>query len=353
MKYIRKILMTVLAVGIAAISANAQTNTSTATLRRGTGTTETQKESAVSNRQQQRTAMPSATDSELGWMRVIYRSLDLTNPKNAPLYYPEPPVDGQQNLFRTMFNLVTTGKVKAFEYLDGREILGDGHEVEVKDIVDRFRIPYKEIKRGGQSTIAVEDADVPSDEVMSYYIIERYEFDRKNTRMRVIVDALCPVLHRTDDWGIDALKYPMFWVRFNDLRPYLTAGNVFVSDENNIPSCSYDDYFLLGLYDGEIVKTRNALNKSLAELYPDKDALKHAQDSIQRSLDSFGSGLWVPSLEELQARSGQPSDSTKQTVAKRPVKKQKSLKIKTKRGSTTKSSGTSGAATRSVRNRKR
>lgn len=350
MKHIHKILLTVLAVIASTTCVDAQTGTSTATLRRNTGEKNTAAQEAVSNRQKQRTAMPSATDSELGWTRVLYRSLDLTKPKNAPLYYPEPPLGGRQNLFRTVFDLVSSGKVKAFAYLDGREELTDANEMAVKDIMERFRIPFKENNRGGWSTIVVDDADVPSEEVMSYYIIERYEFDRKNTRMRVMVDAICPVLHRTDDWGIDAVKYPMFWVRFDDLRPYLTDGNVFVSDENNIPSCSYDDYFLLGLYDGEIVKTRNALNKSLAELYPDKDALKHAQDSIQQSIDNFGKGLWVPSLEELQTRSGQQTGTT---VAKRDTKKQKSLKIKTKRGSAPKASGSSGAATRSVRNRKR
>jgi len=368
MKTINKIILAFFASWLTVVGAEAQTDTSTATLRRGSSVKDKKETSGITNRDQRRIAMPEASESELGWMRVIYRSLDLTKPENAPLFYPEPPVDGQENLFRTLFRLVASGKVKAYEYLDGRENFSDGNELVVKDMLDRFRVPYKEPRGAGKSTVVVEDTDVPSNEILSYYIIERYELDNKNTRMRTVVDAICPVLHRNDDWGVDVLKYPMFWVRFNDLRPFLTKAGLFVSDENNIQSYSYDDYFLLGLYNGEIVKTRNALNKSLAEMYPDKDALKQAQDSIQHSLDTFGKGMWTPSLEQLQQRSrqreidrvlasggdttGMKDANVKSIVSKRGAKKQKSLKIKSKRAKAPKVKSSSSAV-RSVRNRRR
>ncbi len=33
------------------------------------------------------------------WMRVMYRQIDLMKEKNAPLYYPVTPMNGQMNLF--------------------------------------------------------------------------------------------------------------------------------------------------------------------------------------------------------------------------------------------------------------
>src|SRR5690554_7902057 len=31
------------------------------------------------------------------WSRIIYRYINLSNPTNAPLYYPETPIEGREN----------------------------------------------------------------------------------------------------------------------------------------------------------------------------------------------------------------------------------------------------------------
>jgi hypothetical protein len=43
-------------------------------------------------------------------------------------------------------------------------------------------------------------------------------------------------------------------------------------------------------------------NLALRQMYPDDEAYKHAQDSIEQRLRSFNKDLWVPPLEVLQAR---------------------------------------------------
>ena len=148
-----------------------------------------------------------------------------------------------------------------------------------------------------------------------------------------------------------------------------------VTDDNNLPSCTYDDYFLLGLYDGDIIKTRNLRNQSMMQMYPDTESLKHARDSIQASLDNFERKLWVPSLDELQAAKEarekaaagvvetaetdsaaveQPKVSARRSSAtKRGVKKEKATKVKAKKAKASKPKSTTSSATRSVRNRKR
>jgi hypothetical protein len=77
---------------------------------------------------------------------------------------------------------------------------------------------------------------------------------------------------------------------------------VFTDDDNNLPRYSIDDFFKLNMYTGEIIKTKNLRNKPLKALYPEPEAYKHAQDSIEERLRSFNKDLWVPPLEVLQAR---------------------------------------------------
>ena len=213
----------------------------------------------------------------------------------------------------------------------------------------------------------IDENDVPTNEVLSYYLVERWEYDTRNNRLRPTVEAICPVLHRSGDFGGDALKYPMFWIKFTDIRPYLAAQTIFVDDDNNLPTCTYDDFFTLTMYDGDIYKTRNLKNRSMAQLYPDPDNLKKAQDSIQNRLDEFEKKLWVPSREEMIAarearealEAGQNPDSatvkatskTSNTRATRRSTKRSSKAPKVKESKPKSSSGASNA-TRSVRRRR-
>lgn len=310
------------------------------------------------------------SDADRQWMRVIYRSIDLDNDRNAPLYFPEEPVDGQENLFRIILKQLAEGRVPAYEYLDGREIFTDQYKVNMRDVFDRFSIPYTTAKGSTEKNpkFAVDENDVPTNEVLSYFVLERWEFDTRSNRLRPVVEAICPVLHRSGDFGGEALKYPMFWIKFSDLRPYLAAQTIFVDDDNNLPSCTYDDFFTLTMYDGEIYKTRNLKNKSMVQLYSDPDELKRAQDSIQARLDHFEDKLWVPSREEVLAArakkeaiaSGKETseDVTVETASAEEPKNKRSTKRSEKKSAKKykepkSSSSSSSNAVRSVRNRKK
>ena len=318
------------------------------------------------------------TDADRQWMRIIYRQLDLDKDKNAPLYFPEENIDGQENLFRIIMRLLANNQIHAYEYLDGREIFTEQYQVKVRDLLDRFHIIYTDAKGSTDRNprFTIQEADVPTNEVLSYYIIERWEFDTRNNRMRTIVEAICPVLHRSGDFGGESVKYPMFWIKFADLRPWLAQQHIFTSDDNNLPTCTYDDYFTLNMYEGEIYKTRNLKNKSLMQLYPDPEEMTKAQDSIQRRLDSFEAKLWGPDREEIIAQKGSgkskkgnaetvAADNTEaangaEAVSNAEEKQEKQPKRSTKRSSKRSKSSSvkeskaskSASATRSVRRRK-
>jgi len=336
MNSLKRYFITAAAVALTAVAVVAQ-DTSTSTLRRGSR--RQAKEAAgpkVTQRMSNRMATVAPSDADLQWMRVIYRELDLNKEANAPLYYPEDLIDGQENMFRLLMRLLASGQIPAYEYLDGREDFSDKYRVKVKDLLDRFHIVYKDAKGSTEKNprFEIHESDVPTTEVLSYYVIERWEFDKRSNKTRTVVEAICPVLHRSDDWGMEAVKYPMFWVKFSDLRPYLSAHNIFTSDANNLATSTYDDFFQLNLYKGDIFKTRNLRNRSLVQMFPNADERRHAQDSIQKSLERFDNNLWVPSLEELQAMREKKvaSDSTEVESASGDSKLAE-RKITTRRGS--------------------
>ncbi|WP_302983705.1 gliding motility protein GldN [uncultured Muribaculum sp.] len=324
----------------------------------------------VTDRMQKFFEEPARSDADAQWMKIVYRQLDLENVKNAPLYYPEEAIEGQENLFRIIMKLLANGNVKAYEYLDGREIFTDQYQVKVADMLDRFHILYTPAKGSTEKNpkFTIEESDVPTNEVLSYYLLERWELDKRANRMRTTVDAICPVLHRSGDFGGEAVKYPMFWIKMDALRPYLTQQSIFIDDDNNLAQYNYDDYFQLALYEGDIYKTRNLRNRSMMQLYPDPDDMKKAQDSIQNYLVNYEKKMWVPSREELAAaREAKEKAELGDTIAERQIKESTPKRSsRAKRATRTKEpkvkqskvkqakvkNNSSSSATRSVRRRR-
>lgn len=376
MKLYRKILLTGL-VGLAAAGAIAQVENA-GTVRRRSPKEKRNQEKAqpgVTERMQDFYTVKEPHDADLQYMREIYRQIDLSKDQNTPLYFPEDIIDGQKNLFRTILELVVSGKVPAYEYLDGREVFTDKYQLKVNDMLDRFGIYYTTGKGHSDRNpnYVIEEADVPTTQVLNYYIIEKWEFDKRTHRMRTRVEAICPVLNRTGDFGGEA-KYPMFWVKYDQLRPWLAQQYVFLTDDNNLPQYSLDDYFNLGMYDGEIYKTKNLRNQSMMQMYPDPDDLARAQDSIDNRLKNYGKDLWVPTREEYLAQKEHEEEVAKalaagDTIPERTVASAKETKkVTTARKSTRKrvtarktktvkpkstSNGPASNAERSVRRRRK
>ncbi len=299
------IILAFVAFGVAS-SAFAQDSSSSSVVRRRSddrNKKQQQDGTQVTQRMQAFYEEQPTSDADLSWMRVIYRELDLNQVKNAPLYFPEEPTEDGENLFRIIMRLLASNSIPAYEYLDGREVFTDAYRIKVKDMLDRFHVLYTEAKGSTEKNpkFTIEESDVPCNEVLSYYILERWQFDSRNNRMRTIVEAICPVLHRSGDFGGEAIKYPMFWIKFDVLRPYLAQQSIFVDDDNNLAKYTYDDFFQLAMYEGEIYKTRNLRNRSMMQLYPDPDDRKRAQDSIQHRLTTFEDKMWVPTREEIIA----------------------------------------------------
>lgn len=305
MNLYRKITLSALAVLFTGIALVAQVQNAGGVRKRGEEDRRKKADASgpvISDRMQSFFENKEPHDADLAYVRQIYRSLDLSKEKNTPLYFPEDVIDGQENLFRIIMRLVVEGKIPAYEYLDGREIFSDQYKIKVGDMLDRFEIYYTQTGGNGKNPrYEIAEADVPTNQVLNYYIIEKWEFDRRSNRMKTRVEAICPVLNKYGDFG-ETNRYPMFWVKFDALRPWLAQEYIFLSDDNNLPQYSLDDFFNMGMYDGEIYKTQNLRNLSMMQMYPDEDDLKAARDSIDRRLRSFGKDLWVPDRDEYLAQ---------------------------------------------------
>ena len=241
--------------------------------------------SAMSMRAQ--LTFPTAVEmpEEVVWRRDIYRELDLTEDANAGLYFPVEPQGRQLNLFTYIFKLAQNGYVPVYEYpTDGSDNFSDEAKVEMKTILDNYHIFYEE--QNGK--LKVDNSDIPSAEVKKYYLKESAYYDQANSSFHIKVLALCPVMLREDDFGGESTQYPLFWVKYADLEPFLNRQTVMASSLNNAATMSMADYFTLNSYKGKIYKTNNAQGKTLLQLCNgDADKLSAEQKRIEAELAAF------------------------------------------------------------------
>ena len=313
----------------------------------------------------------TATPQEVDWKREIYRSLDLGNENNASLYYPVEQIGDQCNLFTFLFNNILKGKITAYKYnLDGIEQFTEENIVSPVDMLDNYRIYYEE--KNGE--LVVGKSDVPSAEVLSYYIKESHYYDQRTGTYGKRVTAICPVLHRSGDFGSETTKYPMFWLNYDDISPLLTQQRLMTSSLNNVMSMTIDDFFRKGHYNGEIYKTVNMRNMAIAQYCKDSASVKKEQEKIEQELKDFRTNLWnTKTVAEIRqdsinaaiaaandtisvknaksAKTGRPVK--KQTATNRTVKSAKKREAVKKTKPVKSNAGSSSAKSVSVRRERR
>lgn len=271
---------------------------------------------------------------DVAWRRDIYREINLEDSPNAGLYYPVEPVDSRMNLFTYIFKLMMTGNIRAYQYrLDGNELFNDSSRIKPLAFLDNYHIYYE--RRDGR--IKLDNSDIPSREVKSYYIKESVYYDQHTATFHTQVIALCPIMSREDDFGEGTTKYPLFWVKYEDLAPFLSKQTMMTSNLNNAATMSMDDYFTKHQYKGKIYKTTNMLGKTLAQEYPTDTAMTAARQRIEQQLSTFEKNIWgdpvrKDSLDSI-ARSG-----VKEKVVKKARRTVKDTETKTVAKSTKKTS---------------
>ena len=234
-------------------------------------------------------------DEDVVWRRDVYRELDLRDDANAGLYYPVEPLGGQMNLFTYMFKLIMAGPnhggIAAYSYdvNTGNERFEESLRVSPLKFLDDYQIYYERTDRG----VHISDSDIPSGEVKGYFVKESAYYDQSTATFHTQVQAICPVMYREDDFGDGTTKYPLFWVKYNELAPFLAKQTIMTSNLNNAATMSIDDYFTMNAYKGKIYKTTNMLGQTLAQVAGgDTAKLSREQMRIEHEIENFEKAMW-------------------------------------------------------------
>ena len=307
--------------------------------------TNSQQQGGMTQRMQIMYPTSAEMPEEVVWRRDIYREIDLNEEENAGLYDPVEPQGKKYNLFTYVFKLALGGYIPVYEYnLDGNEVLEESAKVEMKTILENYHMFYEE--QGGK--IKVDNSDIPSAEVKMYYLKESAYFDQANSTFHIKPIAFCPVMLREDDFGGEAAKYPLFWVKYSEVEPFLSRQTVKTSDINDAAVMSMDDYFTRNKYKGKIYKTANRLGKTLAQI-AGNDSTKYSEEQkrIEAELEAFRQHIFGDKEKRDSLDSIAAADPKKaKAIAKQRQPKEKTEKVKSSKSSSGGSSSSGSSAAR-------
>ena len=286
------------------------------------------------------------------WRRDVYRELDLNDDANAGLYYPTEPVGTQINLFTYLFKLIMAGPrhggIAAYSYdvNSGNERFDESLRIQPLKFLDDYHIFYERGDRG----VHIDDSDIPSAEVKGYFIKESAYFDQVSATFHTKVQAICPVMYREDDFGDGVTKYPLFWVKYDDLAPFLSKQTIMTSNLNNAATMSLDDYFTTNAYRGKIYKTTNMLGKTLAQVAGgDTAKLSREQSRIEKEIERFEQNVWGDKARKDSVDSIAKLDKKQLKAVKNKSKNRRTTQTTVKRTRRSSSPSTSSAARVTVR----
>ena len=351
----KKILL-VLFIATLAVAANAQPQA-----RRTQQQAKAQKSNVDNMTLRAQISYPAAQNmsEDVVWRRDSYRELNLSAAANSGLYDPEEPNGNEMNLFTYIFKLMLTGKIKVYEYrLDGNESFSDSARVKPLEFLDNYGIYYE---RNGKS-MHLDNSDIPSRDVRGYYLKESAYYDQASATFHKKVIALCPIMVRQDDFssgeGDDSgQKYPLFWVKYDDIAPFLAKHTIMTSDLNNAATMSADDYFTKNRYKGNIYKTTNMLGKTLRQMAGDDDMkLTAEQKRIEAEIDAFEKNIFGNQARRDSLVSLSVADDSKNKKVRRSARKstsaRKTTTVRNTKTSAPKSSSSSTARVSARRERR-
>lgn len=268
------------------------------------------------HQQRKKVELSHLREADVMWSRKIWREIDLRQPINFPLYYPQErdkkeTVD-RDNLFTVLYKAATNQgefSIRAFDasfddefqrelsleelkqMIEGEEVYQIQKDMFGDPLYDEDGQPVYKIDENGQQAFIMENALNQSD-IKKWRIKEQWFFDKQRSVLDVRIIGIMPIANERDEENkLTGGTRPICWFYFPECREVLKNNQAFNLVKNEGENKTFEDIFQKRMFSSVIIKEGNVYDRQINQYMMGLDALLEAEN-IKAEIFNFEHDLW-------------------------------------------------------------